>query len=361
VPRAVQKMLYVLAGAVTLLAIYLVLKYVLPESYRWLKYLLVILSPFLIAAILSAFMEPLVVLLSFRGRLSRAHAVPLAMLLFFGVVGLLFTMLVFRLIRELSNLSMTLPNTYYTLQGLIDHWMRQGVVLYGALPKTVTDNLHDTLYNITMTIQNWSASLLNLLLFVATGVPGAILLLVISLVATYYFSKDKDKITALWIKFIPAPWGRRSVEIFSQVTDAFQAYLRAQLIIITISTLISIIGLGLIGSEYAIIVGLVIGFFDLIPVLGPGTIYIPWAVWAFVSTDIALGLKLLVLYVVVIVIRTLMETKVLAMNLGLHPLAVLMSMYVGLKTIGVAGVFLGPILVIAVQAAIKASHTTLHK
>ncbi|MFA7468868.1 MAG: sporulation integral membrane protein YtvI, partial [Desulfotomaculaceae bacterium] len=71
-PRAVQNILYVLAGTVTLLAIYLALKYVLPEAFSLLKYMLVVLFPFLIAAIFSAFMEPLVVLLSNQGRLSRA-------------------------------------------------------------------------------------------------------------------------------------------------------------------------------------------------------------------------------------------------------------------------------------------------
>ncbi len=356
-PRAVQNLLYVLAGTATLLAVYLALKYVLPEAYSWFKYALVILFPFLIAAIFSAFMEPLVVLISNRGRFSRAVSVPLAMLLFFGSIGILLTMLVFRLIKELNALSTTLPDTFHSLQDFINQWVHKGVVLYGALPKTVADNLNDTLYNITLTLQGWSGDMLDLLLRVVTGVPGAILLVIISLIATYYFSKDKDKITQLWIKFIPAPWGERTLEISRQVSGAFQSYVRAQVVLITISTIISIIGLTLIGHEYAITIGLIIGFFDLIPVLGPGAIYVPWVIWAFINSDIALGLQLLVLYLLVIVSRAVMEAKVVAVNLGLHPLAVLMAMYIGLKTIGVIGLLLGPILVIAIQAAIKAGNT----
>lgn len=359
-PRTVQNILYVLAGTATLLAIYLALKYVLPEAYSWFKYLLVVLSPFLIAAIFSAFMEPLVIFLSSRGRFSRAISVPLAMLLFFGGIGILLTMLVFRLIKELNDLSTTLPDTYYALQDFIDQWVHKGVVLYGTLPKSVTDNLQDALYDITVTIQDWSADMLDLLLHVATGVPGAILFIIISLVATYYFSKDKDKITELWIKFIPVPWGERTLEISRQVSGAFQSYVRAQAVLITISTVISIIGLQLIGTEYAITIGLIIGFFDLIPVLGPGAIYVPWVIWALINSDIVLGLQLLVLYLLVIVTRAVMEAKVVAVNLGLHPLAVLMAMYIGLKTIGVVGLFVGPILVIAIQAAIKAG-STVHK
>jgi len=360
VPRAVQKILYVLAGTVTLLAIYLALKYVLPEAYAWFKYMLVIFFPFLIAAIFSAFMEPLVVLLSNRGRISRAVSVPVAMLLFFGSIGTVLTMLVFRLIKELNDLSMSLPDKFSALQNFIDQWVHKGVILYGTLPITVTDNLHDTLYSITVTLQHWSREVLNISLHLVTGVPSAILLVIISLIATYFFSKDRDKIMQLWIRFIPAPWGEKTIEVSRQVSGAFQAYVRAQFVLISISTVISIIGLRLIGVEYAITLGLIIGFFDLIPVLGPGTIYIPWAIWAFINSDIVLGLQLLVLYLLVIITRAVMEAKVVAVNLGLHPLAVLMAMYIGLKTIGVLGLFLGPLLVIAVQAAIKAG-TSVYK
>jgi len=360
VPRAVQNILYVLAGTVTLLAIYLALKYVLPEAYSWLKYLLVVLFPFLIAAIFSAFMEPLVVLLSNQGRFSRAVSVPLAMLLFFGSIGIVLTLLVFRLIKELNDLSMTLPDRFTALQNYIDEWVHKGVVIYGTLPKTVTDNLHATLLSITVTLQNWSRELINISLHVVTGIPGVILVVIISLIATYFFSKDRDKIIELWIRFIPAPWGEKTIEVSRQVSSAFQAYVRAQFVLISISTVISIIGLRLIGAEYAITIGLIIGFFDLIPVLGPGTIYIPWAIWAFINSDVVLGLQLLVLYLLVIVTRAVMEAKVVAVNLGLHPLAVLMAMYIGLKTVGVLGLFLGPILVIAIQAAIKAG-ISVHK
>lgn len=353
-PRAVQNILYVLAGTVTILAIYLALKYVLPEAFGWLKFLLAILFPFLLAAIFSIFMEPLVILLSNRGKVPKSVSVPLAMLVFFGSIGVILTMLVLRLVKELNDLSMTLPAKFVALQHFMDQWVHKGVLFYGTLPKGVTDNLRDALYTITVTLQHWSRELANMVLGLITGVPGAIMIVIVSLIATYFFSKDRDKIMALWIKVIPAPWGERSIEVSRQVAGAFQAYVRAQVILISITTVISIIGLRLIGSEYAITLGLLIGFFDMIPVLGPGTVYIPWAIWAFVNADITLGLQLLVLYLLVMVVRAVMEAKVVATNLGLHPLAVLMAMYIGLKTIGVLGLILGPILVSAIQAAIKA-------
>lgn len=353
-PRAVQNILYVLAGTLTLLAIYLAVKYVIPEVLNWLKLLLIILLPFMLAAIFSLFMEPLVVLLGNRGRVSRAIAVPLAMLLFFGGIGIILTLMVLKLIKEWNDLSMTLPGKLAQLNVFADIWIKKGIIFYGTLPKTVTDYLRESLHTFSLTLQDWTSNLVGTMLHVVAGVPGAIMILIVSLIATYFFSKDRDKISALWIRMLPEPWGERSLKVTRQVAGAFQAYIRAQIILISITTVISIIGLWVIGSSYAVTIGLIIGFFDMIPVLGPGTVYIPWAAYSFITGDIVLGFQLLVLYLLVMVVRAVMEAKVVAANLGLHPLAVLVAMYIGLKTIGVLGLVVGPIMVIAIQAAIKA-------
>jgi sporulation integral membrane protein YtvI len=350
----------VLAGTVTLLAIYLALRYVVPEIFSWLKYFLVVLFPFLLAAIFSVFMEPLVVYFSRGNRVSRLIAVPLAMLVFFGGIGTVLTLLILRLVKELNDLYLVLPEKITTIENLFNTWVEKGVLFYGTLPKGITSNLQDTINGLTITAQHLVRDLLSVLVHFVSMVPGAIMVIIISLVTTYFFSKDRNKIANMWLRLVPPPWGKRTMEISKQVAVAFQSYVRAQFILISITTLISIVGLHIIGTDYALTLGLLVGIFDMIPVLGPGTIYIPWAAWAFITTDIVLGLKLTVLYLLVMVVRAVMEAKVVAVNLGLHPLAVLMAMYIGLKTIGVLGLVLGPIMVVAVQATVKAVQS-VHK
>ncbi|PHJ38937.1 hypothetical protein P378_06400 [Desulforamulus profundi] len=80
--------------------------------------------------------------------------------------------------------------------------------------------------------------------------------------------------------------------------------------------------------------------------------------WSFVSGNAAFGIKLFVLYLIVLVSRQLLETKVVATNLGLHPLATLVALFVGFKVLGFVGMIAGPILLIAVQAVIKAGIPT---
>ncbi|WP_347490851.1 sporulation integral membrane protein YtvI [Desulfoscipio sp. XC116] len=355
-PRTVQKILYVLAGTVTLLAIYLAIKYVMPEMLEWLLYLTAVLFPFLLAVIFSIFMEPLVVFFGHNGRVSRAAAVPVAMLVFFGGISTILTLVIFRLVKELSDLSVMLPQKVPELQYFFDLWVKKSIIFYGTLPKSVTENLQQSLNNVTTAIEHWAGELVSVLLAVISGIPGAIMVILVSLVATYFFSKDREKIARLWLRVAPPPWGARVLEVSKQVALAFQSYIRAQFILVSITAFLSIIGLHFIGASYALTIGLLIGFLDMIPVLGPGTIYIPWAIWAFVAGNVLLGVELTVLYLLVMVVRALLEAKIVAANLGLHPLAVLVAMFVGLKTIGVIGLILGPMLVITIQAAVKAGN-----
>ncbi|RYD06576.1 hypothetical protein N752_02600 [Desulforamulus aquiferis] len=82
---------------------------------------------------------------------------------------------------------------------------------------------------------------------------------------------------------MPAPFGERSLHVLKAVFGAFLGYIRAQGILVSISTFISILGLYIIGAEYALTMGLLIGFFDIIPVLGPSTVILPWVIWSLVS------------------------------------------------------------------------------
>ncbi len=353
-PRIVVRILYVLAGAVTVLSVYLAAKYVVPEVLFCLLYLLGALSPFLLAVIFSIFMEPLVILFGRNGRVSRALAVSVAMLVFFGGISTILILIILRLVKELNDLYLTLPQMVAETQQFIDLWVKKGVLFYGTLPKSVTDNLQAFLENLTNILQHWTGELLGVLLSILSGIPSVIMIILVSLVATYFFSRDREKIARLWLGVIPPPWGLRVLEISKQVAVAFQAYVRAQFILVSIATFLSIVGLYIIGAEYALTIGLLVGFLDMIPVLGPGTVFVPWAIWAFVTGDILMGIKLIVLYLLVMVIRAVLEAKVVAVNLGLHPLAVLVAMFVGLKTIGIIGLVLGPMLVIAILAAVKA-------
>jgi len=229
---------------------------------------------------------------------------------------------------------------------------------YITLPPGVTSSLEQNISILTANLQSLLTRSANSIIAFLSIVPGTLTIMLVSLLATYFLARDRQLIIGLLLRYIPAPWGEKTVVILQEIAGAFIGYLRAQAVLVLITILLSVTGLYLIGADYALTMGLLIGVFDMIPVLGPATIYIPWIIWSFVTGGTAFGLKLTILYGLVLVVRQVMEAKIISANLGLHPLETLLAMYAGLKTIGLTGLILGPIILIGGKAVMKAVRST---
>lgn len=333
----------IICAALVILLIVAVFKYILP-----------IILPFIIALILSILMEPVVKFLQNRLKISRSVAALMSMVVFFGGIMMIISAIVLQLVAELIKLSVSLPGVAAELQEYYQVFVEKMTAFYVTLSPGVISSLEQSINNLALSLQGLISRAINSILTFISFIPGTITIMVVSLLATYFLARDRYLFMEVLKRAVPAPWGDKAVMVIREIATAFVGYLRAMSILVFITTAISIIGLHLIGAEYALTVGLIIGFFDLIPVLGPATIYVPWAIWSFVTGATGFGFKIAALYIIVFLVRQLFEAKIVSVNLGLHPLAVLVAMYAGLKTMGLAGLVLGPILLIAVQAMIKA-------
>ena len=137
--------------------------------------------------------------------------------------------------------------------------------------------------------------------------------------------------------------------------NSLKKMIRAYCLIILITTFELTVGfyilkfIGVFDSPYIIFIAVAIAFIDIIPVLGTGTVLLPWAVISFITGNIGMGIGLLVMYVVILVIRQIIEPKLVAGQVGLPPIATIIAMYVGSKTLGVLGFFILPFIVILIK------------
>ncbi len=100
---------------------------------------------------------------------------------------------------------------------------------------------------------------------------------------------------------------------------------------------------------------IVIGVVDALPILGTGAVIIPWAVINIIMKHYSLAAALLVLYGVIVVTRQIIEPKIMGKNIGLHPLATLISLYIGMRIFGIIGILIGPLTLIVIKALQKTS------
>lgn len=146
---------------------------------------------------------------------------------------------------------------------------------------------------------------------------------------------------------------KKIIVVLSDLRRALLGFIIAHFILSAVTLLVSFIGLTLLGIKFKVSLGFIIFIFDFIPIIGISTIYFIWALLSFIQGEIFLGTGLLVLLVLAIVIRKIIEPKVLSEQLGLSALTTLICIWVGLKTLGIVGVILFPLTLILIKTLIK--------
>jgi len=186
-------------------------------------------------------------------------------------------------------------------------------------------------------------------------IPSMLISFVITIVASVFLTIDYDIIKAFVMRQFSEEKQRKirdgAALAKSTLGKMFKAY--GKIMCVTFAEMC--IGLGilkLIGvytSSYLFLIAAITTVVDIIPVLGTGTVLIPWAIISFISGKIGLGIGLLIMYVVIFVIRQIIEPKLVAGQVGLPPIITITAMYIGTKTLGVLGFFILPFVVIILK------------
>lgn len=136
------------------------------------------------------------------------------------------------------------------------------------------------------------------------------------------------------------------LDLIKETSIGIKGFLMGQLKLFILSFFIFSIGLYLIDAPYYILIGLIIAIVDVLPVVGSGIILIPWSIYSFISKNSSFGYKLILLYIIAMVIRQILEPRILGKNIGLRPLYTFVSTFIGSLIFGPIGVFVGPIIAI---------------
>lgn len=318
-------------------------------SYFGLKLVFTYFMPFVAALILSFIIEPTVKFFQ-KFKLKRGISVVLSILLFLGGFIAASIFAITRIVSELMKLYNRLPNYYDRLYKLSAEIIQQATNLYLQLPTEALNIIQDVLRSIFTKITAFLSYTTTWLINVLTTLPSTLIFFIITLIATFFLTKDKYLIRDFVFRQLPASWGTKLTSLKTDLFGALIGFLKAQSIILTITFFESFIGLTLIGIDYAFILAIIIALIDILPVLGTGSIYVPWAITNFIMGNFRLGVSLLVLYGIITVVRYMIEPKIVGQQLGIHPVVTLISMFAGLKLMGAAGLILGPTTVVALKA-----------
>ena len=318
------------------------------------NYALSALMPFLLAAIISALISPIARGISERTKIPRKLCAAVMLIATFSAVTALIYAAISRLITELGKLLGRLSENPEiigdTLQGILDKLTANGTH-FSFLQKIFdSDSLAGLGIDITKALQDATASLVSSLtsslpsaaVSLVKGVPSVLLFVIVFLIAAFYFSADGETVARTLSSLLPDRWQKKLPGIKDKFKKTIMGYIKAYFLIMVLTFCEMLLGLSILGVDYAFIMAIVISVIDILPILGSGTVLVPWAIFAFLTSNTPLGVGLLILYAVSLVVRQFAEPKIVGGAIGIHPLATLASVYLGLKFLGFLGIFIGP-------------------
>mgnify|MGYP005757029903 FL=1 len=318
----------------------------------WLAWRVVLpcLLPFLAALGLAALLEPAVGFLTRRLRMGRRWAAGLCTgALAGGLLGGL-GLLIWRAWYELNLLLDRLPALIAGLPDLAGQVESRVYRFLIALPHPAQEPARQLLKGwleqgaaLPQRLYEW---LTQALASAASTLPAFLLFLTTTLLALYLFSAGGPQLLEALRRRTPAPWQERARRLGTGLKTALGGWLRAQLLLMLLTFGELTAGLLVLRVELALLLAGLIALLDALPVFGAGAVLIPWGAAALLGGDLFLGVGLLVLCAVVMLVRSLLEPRLVGKRVGLHPLAALISMYAGFQLLGVAGMVLAPLLTV---------------
>lgn len=331
----------------------------LAALFLWLlgKYLAACLAPFIIAYIVSRAVRPAAAFISRRAGVGRRFVSVFIVIILIAAIFFLFSYVATVISEEAAGVASTvsdwLSDEDNALKSALDHLFaatdrfpvlsESGGALYGAVTSVVKEALSSAASFAASAASN-----------VISGLPKFVLAVVTTVIATFYLCTDKGKIQSEVASFIGDARAAKLSKVRERLDGAVASYFKGYLTLMLLTLAELVVAFLLLGVDNALFLALTLALIDMLPVLGAGTIIVPWAlIELFAVRDTALGAGLLATAAVMYVVRQIAEPRIIGGAMGVHPLITLTSAYVGLVLFGIAGVIILPMSVYFVKALIK--------
>ena len=329
------------------------LRLVLTVLTLWLAWkvgrpLLGLLMPFVVALVLTWILNPAIQGLEKRLKVRRPVLSMLLVVLGVAVVGAVLAALIYGLIGQVLSAVQDWQSIWNTVMSGVTAVSRALAEPLRHLPEPVSQRLT----GLGDSAVAWLGTAMSDLLSAAAtragsfamSLPTWVVSVVVCVMATYFISADYAGLRAKAAACVPREFRGFFAHLKRVAKDAFGGYIKAELLLSVWVTAVLLVGFWIIGEPYGLLLAFVLAVMDFIPIIGAGTVMVPWAV-----IDVAVGgyrhaIELMVIWAAIILLRRIGEPKFVGDHTGLSPIASLLSIYVGMRLGGVVGMIFGPVL-----------------
>ena len=317
-------------------------------AYLILRYLLNLLLPFVIALLVAWLLRPLCRFYKKKlPRLSTALTVA-TVLVFYLLIGGAAILLLVRLLTGMAEYMGKLPTVYtQSIEPGLRKLYADAQALAARFDPNVADVVNQVLPQVISSVggavTSFSVGAVGKLTGIVTSLPSVLISALIAVIASFFTAVSFDSMKAFLKRNLPEKFTETAGYVVSSFRSILRQYGKSYLLVMFITFCELLLGLLIIGVRRPVLLAALIAIFDIFPVVGAGTILVPWAVISLLQGKGLQALGLAILYVVILVIRQFLEPKVVGKQVGLPPLVTLACMFVGTSLFGVWGLFGLPI------------------
>lgn len=316
--------------------------------------LLSLLGPFVLALVVAWLLNPLVRFVHRKLSISRrAISLVLLVLIFCALGGLVYGLGAMA-VGQVRSLVANWPSVMEAAEGTLDAVVRWLERFEDVLPQGIWatgEGLAQQLGNWLegLDLGGWVASLAGQAPSLVSGVSSFAISVVVFLMASYFITADYPRLRLLITHRMPEDIRAFGETVRRLCVQAFGGYLKSQLLLSLGVFVILSVGFVLIGQPYGLLLAALFAVLDFIPIIGAGTVMVPWAVVDLIVGNYLGALQLMVIWGIIALFRRVGEPKVLGDQTGLPPILSLVGIYVGMRLGGVLGMIVGPILLLVLM------------
>ncbi len=311
--------------------------------------------PFILALFTAFVLEPLINLVIRIFKLKkRFPAVVIVFIMFILFLAILLYLTITRLINETIRFVERIPGYFVEITDYSEEIIIRFNETVANLPAVVIDEIEELNTSLITWATNMAQDALAMLAGWAQAIPNAVVVTIIYLIALFLFSLDLPKYKDSFFNLFHEENAKKVRYMLQRSTRFFTGFFKAQFLVSVIIFIVSYIGLMIITPKNALIMSLVIWIIDFIPFIGSIAVLAPWGLFHLISGDMELAVGLFILAGILLIIRRTVEPKVMGDQIGLPTLPTLAGLWIGLYFLGIIGLIIGPLTIIAIYSAKEA-------
>lgn len=301
-------------------------------------------GPFVFAIIIAIITRPFTSFLKRKLRFSSSIAALVSTVIVYAILGILISAIFFKITIEAKTLLNSMPN-FNDLIKSIEDLLKNLKVYYDQIDPSLAGKITDQLTKLSDSTLNVVTGIVTALISTAIGLPAILMVVFVTLLATYFFSKDLLRMEVRFASIF-SPKGKENVRaVWKESGKMIVGYFKSYSVVVSLTFLESYIGFSILNVKYALMLSIACAILDILPIIGISAIYLPLAIIFLVSHRYGMAIGIIILLTLITVIRQIVEPKLYASNLGLHPAAVLAAIFIGIRVYG----FLGMIYLLALM------------